>query len=310
MRIAAFCTWYPPRIRVGSYLTTHEWLRHLAARGHTVTVTTGWSHHRYQLDGVAVLGWEPPGDPVDLVICHAGDSRAARHFSAQVGSPLVVVAHGAVEPHHLAGADLVVFVSDAQRGETGWDGPSVVIPPPVDPAQHRTRRTGDDLITIVNLNTSKGVDLFWALAAAEPHRRFLAVAGGWGRQMIRTLPNVEVIRRPVTDMRPVWARTRILLMPSVAETWGRVALEAAASGIPTIAHPASGLVEALGVDNGVWAGWHDLAAWRRALAELDHPVVYNAASRAARARADQLNPAESLNRFATVVEALAPTVAA
>src|SRR5690606_37499219 len=117
----------------------HEWLRHLAARGHTVTVTTGWSHHRYHLDGVAVLGWESPGDPADLVICHAGDSRTARRYAAQVGSPLVVVAHGAAEPHQLAGADLVVFVSDAQRGETGWDGPSVVIPPPVDPAQHRTR---------------------------------------------------------------------------------------------------------------------------------------------------------------------------
>src|SRR5690606_11368876 len=117
-----------------------------------------------------------------------------------------------------------VFVSHAQRDETGWDGPSVVIPPPVDPAQHRTRRTGD-LITIVNLNTDKGVDLFWALTAAEFHRRFFVVVGGWGRQMIRTRFNVEVIRRPVTDMRTVWARTRVLFMPSVAETWGRVALK-------------------------------------------------------------------------------------
>ena len=35
-----------------------------------------------------------------------------------------------------------------------------------------------------------------------------------------------------TDMRSVYAQTRVLLVPSVYESYGRVALEAAASGIP------------------------------------------------------------------------------
>ncbi|MFE4971343.1 glycosyltransferase [Kitasatospora sp. NPDC056651] len=44
----------------------------------------------------------------------------------------------------------------------------------------------------------------------------------------------------------VYARSRVVLMPSSHESWGRVGVEAFASGIPVIAHPTPGLAECLG----------------------------------------------------------------
>ncbi|WP_262928542.1 glycosyltransferase family 4 protein [Streptomyces sp. CBMA152] len=44
----------------------------------------------------------------------------------------------------------------------------------------------------------------------------------------------------------VYSRSRVILMPSLYESWGRVAVEAFASGIPVIAHTTPGLVESMG----------------------------------------------------------------
>ncbi|MFI1769152.1 glycosyltransferase family 4 protein [Streptomyces sp. NPDC020800] len=58
----------------------------------------------------------------------------------------------------------------------------------------------------------------------------------------------------------VYSRSRVMLMPSLYESWGRVAVEAFASGIPVIAHPTPGLVESLG-EAGIFAYRDDLNAW-------------------------------------------------
>ena len=55
-------------------------------------------------------------------------------------------------------------------------------------------------------------------------------------------PNVEVLPNQ-RDARRVYAQTSVLLMPSHYESWGRCAVEAAASRIPTLAAPTPGLTE-------------------------------------------------------------------
>jgi len=87
----------------------------------------------------------------------------------------------------------------------------------------------------------------------------------------------------------VLARTRVLLVPSSYESWGRAAVEAMAAGIPVVASPTPGLVEALGADWPFFAPHTNLDAWERALVELDDPVRYAEASSAALARAEQLD---------------------
>ena len=60
-----------------------------------------------------------------------------------------------------------------------------------------------------------------------------------------------------------------------------------ASAIPVIAHPTPGLVESLG-PAGIFVDRDDPDGWVRALAELDRPRAYATASRAASARAEEL----------------------
>jgi glycosyltransferase involved in cell wall biosynthesis len=63
---------------------------------------------------------------------------------------------------------------------------------------------------------------------------------------LRSMPNVTLL--PSTDdMRKIYARTRLMLIPSKwEEAYGRIATEAQFSGIPAVATACGGLPEAVG----------------------------------------------------------------
>ena len=121
------------------------------------------------------------------------------------------------------------------------------------------------------------------------------------------MPNVEWVGHvPGHQMRErVYARTKVLLMPSVYESFGRTAVEAMVSGIPVIAHPTPGLCEAL-ADAGIYAHRDDLDAWQAALGGVLRPEAWQTASDKAAKRAADLDPAADLDRWCSAVEALAP----
>jgi glycosyltransferase involved in cell wall biosynthesis len=101
----------------------------------------------------------------------------------------------------------------------------------------------------------------------------------------------------------VYARTRILLMPSEYESWGRAGVEAMASGIPVIASPTPGLKESLG-KAGVFVNRGNRDGWQAAIERLDDPAAYAAASSAALRRSKQLDPRVDLARWCEAIEAL------
>src|SRR5690606_11134361 len=182
-----------------------------------------------------------------------------------------------------------------------WPGRSIVCHPPTFPEHHRVPSTGD-AVTIVNCSKEKGIKTAWRCAEALPDHRFLGVKGGYGHQLIPRSPNFETIPTQ-QDMRTVWSRTRVLLVPSAYETWGMVGVEAMCSGIPVIAHPTPGLRESLG-DAGIFVDRDDTDGWGRELRRLADPDEYAAASAASLARAAELDPRVSLDRFADAVEGL------
>lgn len=284
----------------------------MAARGHHVDVVTYLDAnpgHAYVLDGVHVhphCPLELVASDADVIVSHLGDNQQASAWAKTVGKPSVRMVHGMPLRHHVLNDDLTVFNSNSLAAAVPHQGRSVVVHPPVDVEAMRT--TPGNLVTLVNLAPAKGGRLFWQLAKSTPQVQFLGVQGGYGQQVSNKAKNVTVIPPQVDMVGAVYSRTSVLLMPSVVESWGMVAVEAMASGIPVVAHPTPGLLECLG-DAGIFVDRADLKGWRDAVQSLMAPSVWAEASAKAQARADTFDVDAQLDRFAEAVCSLVPVAA-
>jgi Glycosyl transferases group 1 len=246
----------------------------------------------------------------DVLISHLENVRITAAAARGHGVPMVVVMHNS---HRQTLADLefaapALTVANSQWMALRIPRDCLVVRPPVDPVLYTA--TPGSAVTLINLTAGKGGHLFWTIARKMPGTEFLGVEGAYGEQVIpvQGLPNVTVLDamdgRLMRD--EVYARTRILLVPSDYESWGRAATEAMCSGIPVIAHRAEGaLAENLG-DAAIWADRHDPEAWVEQIRRLASPAAWEAASEAARKRSAELDPAGELERWCEAVEALKP----
>ncbi|SET48377.1 glycosyltransferase family 4 protein [Nonomuraea wenchangensis] len=316
----------PPHHNAGGEWALFSMLRPLAERGHDVQVWLsryGKARDPYHVDGIMVIPLAARLDfgsavrHADVVVSQYENVPAAGALARGYGIPFVVLAHNpapVIFKNIAAGSTaLVVYNSMHLQAEAEalfaerpkWLKPSktLVVRPPVFAADYAT--TPGDLITMINLNREKGGDLFWKLAARLPEHRFLAVEGAYGHQIVRDLPNVEVIRQvPGDQMRDqVYARTRVLLVPSHVESWGRVGVEALASGIPVMATPTPGLSESL-ADAGIFCEAGDVEAWEASLRALDDPAEWSAASGRALQRSKELDPSGDLAAWVEAIENL------
>jgi LmbE family N-acetylglucosaminyl deacetylase len=99
-------------------------------------------------------------------------------------------------------------------------------------------------VTFINPHPMKGVALVEELARQRPDLRFQFIKS-WPYPPHYT-PNVELVAFNL-DMRSVWRRALVLLVPSLcAEAFGRVVVEAQINGVPVIHHDIGGLAEAGG----------------------------------------------------------------
>jgi hypothetical protein len=117
------------------------------------------------------------------------------------------------------------------------------------------------------------------------------------------LPNVTVLE-PRAEVGEIYAQTRILLVPSQwEETFGRVAIEAFANGIPVIGSSVGGLKEHVGEAGLLVENKRDVGSWVRAIEELDAPERYEALRARGVAFVEQgYRLEETASRFASVLE--------
>jgi glycosyltransferase involved in cell wall biosynthesis len=147
------------------------------------------------------------------------------------------------------------YTARAYSARTGRE--PLVIPPQISLERYASPTSGE-FVTFINPVPKKGVEITLNIAAALPDIPFLFVEG-WPicrstkvalRRRTARLGNVR-FWSSVLDMRRVYSRTRVLLVPSLwEEAFGRVVVEAQASGIPSVASDRGGIREAVG-DAGI-----------------------------------------------------------
>lgn len=309
MHVTAVVPKYPPFSRVGAWLATHSLLRSLVARGHTVEVVTSLerSSEGYRLGGVRVLPSSYLAnalDRADVVVSHLGDGGITHRKAKALRKPSVVMVHSSktTDTRVLGGAALVVCNSFATEATLArYLGRKIVVRPYTDPSLYKT--VPGDKVTLINLSSAKGGDVFWRVARLMPDVQFLGVRGGYGNQVVHDLPNVEVIG-PTGQMRDeVYRRTKLLLMPSMSESWGMTAAEAACSGIPVLAKPTEGLRECLG-RAGTWVDSTSTSLWKKSINDILQPEAWEAASEASFQRSRELARIDDRPIFTQAVESL------
>jgi glycosyltransferase involved in cell wall biosynthesis len=119
------------------------------------------------------------------------------------------------------------------------------LPSVVRPDLYWTSARSPHYVTYINPRAEKGLHLFCEFCRLLPAIPFLVVLG-WSQSklsqeevraidFLTSLPNVKIIG-PVSDMKEVYAKTRILVVPSRwMEAFGRIVLEAQLNGIPVLA---------------------------------------------------------------------------
>ena len=185
----------------------------------------------------------------------------------------------------------------ARRLETLFGISPPILPPLIDPATcvlDPAERGRGDCILLINPSISKGVEIFFRLAAARPQLRFLAVES-WAispewrvvlHNRAAELGNVEIMGT-IQDMRQVYRRTRLVLMPSShEETWGKAATEAQLNAIPVIASARGALPETVGPGGLLVPIDQGIDPWLQALDRLTGDThFYQATAKAALAHA-------------------------
>lgn len=317
MRIVALSHEYVPNWCAGSETMLHRLLSTLAARGHQVEV---WlppeaSAKPSWFEGVRIRRARDKADPAgriqswaQVVIANAHQELLrAKLLAQQQQIPCVALMHNEMDPtrEHVTSygiPDLLVYAAAWTRKRVGL--PGMVVRPTVNPADYAT--TPGQCVTLVNLFEIKGPEILWALAKRMPQQRFLAVKGAYGDQQVKRLRNVDVLDHvPHANVRDrVLARTRVLLMPSQYETWGRIGSEAMSAGIPVVASDLPGLRESLGFAGTFVKPRTRIDLWEQQLRHVLDPDVWLDKSRQAKIRAAEIGRTDDVARFCAAVEAL------
>jgi len=194
----------------------------------------------------------------------------------------------------LKAASLVIANSNYMRNVIGHlsdiDAPVVYPTFDLDDWQQCGAREREHVL-FIKPQERKGFSIFLEIARALPEQQFV-VAGKTSRAaraLLKPLSNVETIEWS-NEMRDVYARTRILLGPSVwPEPFGRVFVEAASAGVPSIASNRGGIPEAVGSGGILIEDIDDIDNWLTALVSLDSDQEYMTLSKRARQQATQFD---------------------
>lgn len=297
MRIVWAGSLYLPDVPAGAEWSTHETLLAWQRAGHDVCFWRHGLRAPYEVEGIPVTG-QPPRR-CDVVIGQLGHAAQVHAYAGKASSGIAWMTHSSAQLG--TGGRGVQYIANSvhvqERMPSAW-----LLRPHVPCWRYEQGRCGS-CATLVNVSDAKGADVLQDLARRMPGQRFLGVRGAWDQQRWR--PGVYenlTVWATQPQIRTVLAATRVLLMPSAQESWGRIGVEAACRGIPTIAHPCAGIKESLG-DAAVYADRRRPDEWQAQLDEvLAEYRVHSARARRRAARLEQQTGVDQVRVLAQLEE--------
>lgn len=306
MRIAVFVQGFA--YGRGRATTVVELVAPLARRGHDVDVFVPSPRFVHPIDApinVQPLGQYRSDSRYDVILYNSGLPSGTLGLIARAKAKKLMFQHSyQTNDPGLRLADMVWYPSNACAAvDKGSRYRKIIVPPPINPARYRTK-TGK----MVGLSLSspwKGGAVIAAVARSLPQHRFLVVKDGRGNgvSLFKGLPNVELVE--FMDPRDFYAQCRVQVFPSRSESYGRVGVEGAVSGIPLVASNDPGIREAMG-GHGIYVPRTDIPRWTRTVNQLmTDRKVWKAASADVRKRAGQITYRRDQLAFVRHVESLA-----
>jgi glycosyltransferase involved in cell wall biosynthesis len=311
MNILASIHLYPPRHNCGAEYMLHWMLKDLQSKGHHIKVLLHQANqykikNNYVFDGIDVFPPQP--NVIDslmnwshVVFTHLDYTRWTIGAAQLYKKPVFHLIHNSHLYPEIVNANAnqhIVYNSFWLKDKLNYNWPNFIMTPPVD---YRIYDLGIDpskneYITLINLNENKGGKIFEKIAEAMPHKRFLGVLGSYDEQVRPSIKNLTIVPNSANILQH-YRKTRILLMPSQYESWGRTATEAMCSGIPVICSEAEGLKENCGKAGIYIKDRNDIKSWVKAITELDNAQKYSEASRKAKDRSRNHDPSKTLDEF-------------
>ena len=280
---------------------------HFSAGGKYLDVSEGWiCPHAPALPEVRKLNSRGYNRPI-LATCHYD------------GNYLAIVKNN--PGRRMQWVEMFMFVNSImepnyRKNVVPWP-PNIMQTAVVRPLMHEHKirineEFAGDCITMVNANQNKGGAQFIAMARRMPDRKFLAVIPYYGEPRLPPSPdNIEWV--PFNDdIRVILKRTRILVMPSYYESFGRIAVEAMYNGIPVLyskpitnsKHPGGSTegVETWIKPAGIPCEQENVEEWASAVLALDDEETYSARSTLVRQHIQDMNLFTEGARIAGLVE--------
>ena len=241
--------------------------------------------------------------------------------------PIVATCHfdgnyeALMKQHNASLNEMILFINSIMESSfrkqiVPWP-PSVKATAAIRPIMHRDKIVisepfQGDSITLINANINKGLMQFIDIAKAMPDHKFLGVLPYYAQVPIPPAPNNITWVPFDDDIRNILKRTRVLIMPSYYESFGRVAVEAMINGIPVLytkpfqqtEYPGGttdGIQSWIG-DAGVACNRDNIQEWVTELKKLDDSETYQSWSEISKEHIESMDLFTEATRIAQLIE--------
>ena len=206
----------------------------------------------------------------------------------------------------------IVFISNAVRDKFGhhckipsyvWYHPLSTLPL-IDKISKNAYHK--KYITMINPIFVKGGNIFLNIVKQLPKLKFMAVLN-WCDQIkdsidLSKYENIHVTPRS-NNMDVIYKQTKIILVPSVwDEAFGRVVIESASYGIPTIASNSGGLKESVGEGGILINNFINTDEWVKAIEKLLNKKNYTKYSKLALKNSLKFAPETQCRKFENIIK--------